>query len=332
MGFFSLAVGGGGFVLIGACEALTSSAKTANSNRVSDPGSPLASIRTSLPSSTSTAKAKPSYALALSFISIALLSCLFILNSLISFVDAVNASDSVGSALQLQVLAIASLFLLYSVLGFLVSFTNRFRLPSSIITLIGLFAFVEEFLLFRLQKKDPEGLENRYFDLILVPIAVCVVSTVLELKSPKSNFPKLARGVGLILQGTWFLQMGFSFFTNLLAHGCSLHEKSRGNYTVNCKGHPEYHRARAIATLQFNCHLALLVVLVAGLYSIIARARGIDIELMRYKPLAELPHIENQNQFTLDSDDELSDGAKEDDNVQKAGVVELTVNGHGSHH
>ena len=44
-----------------------------------------------------------------------------------------------------------------------------------------------------------------------------------------------------------------------------------------------------------------------------------------------MQHIENQNQFTLDSDDELSEGVKEEDNVQKAGVVELTVNGHGSH-
>nr|DAD27210.1 TPA_asm: hypothetical protein HUJ06_028678 [Nelumbo nucifera] len=36
--------------------------------------------------------------------------------------------------------------------------------------------------------------------------------------------------------------MGFSFYTSLIAHGCSLHEKRRGNYTVKCKGHPEYHR------------------------------------------------------------------------------------------
>ncbi|KAF3444706.1 hypothetical protein FNV43_RR14399 [Rhamnella rubrinervis] len=331
MGLFSLAVGGGGFILIGACEALTFSTRNSYPNQVSDPSSPLTSIQTSLPSSTSSFKAKPSYAFGLSFIFISLLSSLFVLNSLISLLDAVNASDSVGSALQLQVVAISSLFLLYAILGFLVNFTNRFPLPSSIITLIGLFAFVEEFLLFYLQKKDPEGLENRYFDLMLVPVAICVFSTVLELKSPKSNYPKLARGVGLILQGMWFLQMGFSFYTNLLAHGCSLHEKNKGNYTVKCKGHPEYHRAKAIATLQFNCHLALLVVLVTGIYSIIARAKGIDSELMRYKPLAEMQHIDNQNQFTLDSDDELSEGVKEEDSVQKAGVVELTVNGHGSH-
>lgn len=244
--------------------------------------------------------------------------------------DAVNASDPVGSALQLQVFAIASLFLMYAFMGFLVNFTNRFSLPSSIIGLIGLFAFVEEFLLYYLQKKDPDGVENRYFDLLLVPISICLFSTVLELKSPKSSVPKLARGVGLILHGMWFVQMGFSFYTDLMAQGCSLHQKSKGNYTVKCKGHPEYHRARAIATLQFNCHLALLVVLTVGIYSIIARRSGIQNDFRTYKPLAELQQLENENQFTLDSDDDVIEEVKEEDNVRKAGVVELAVNGNGS--
>lgn len=252
---------------------------------------------------------------------------------MVSFIDAVNSSDRVGSALQLQVLAIASLFLLYAVLGLVVNFSNSFPLPSSLLSLIGLFAFVEEFLLFYLQRKDASGIENRYFDLLLVPITVCVFSTILDLKSPKSNFPRLARGVGLILQGMWFLQMGFSFYTNLIAHGCSLHERSRGNYTVKCKGHPEYHRARAIATLQFNCHLALMVVLVVGIYSIVARRHGGHSEFMTYRPLvAEMQPLENQ--FTLDSDDDLDEVIREEGSVekQKAGVVvEHHVNGNGTH-
>lgn len=331
MGFFNLAVAGGGFVLIGALEAFTSSTRNANPNQISTPSSPLSSIQTQIPSSTpTTTNGKPSYLLALSFLSIFVLSFSFILNSIISLVDAVNSSDPVGSALQLQVLAIASLFLMYAFMGFLVNFTNRFFLPSSIVGLIGLFAFVEEFLLFYLQKKDTDGVENRYFDLLLVPISICVFSTVLELKSPKSNVPKLARGVGLILHGMWFAQMGFSFYTDLMAHGCSLHEKSRGNYTVKCKGHPEYHRARAIATLQFNCHLALLVVLVVGIYSIVARTSGIQNDSMTYKPLAELQQFENQDQFTLDSDDDASESVKEEDNDRKAGVMELALNGNGS--
>ncbi|PON47481.1 hypothetical protein PanWU01x14_244400 [Parasponia andersonii] len=331
MGFFTLAVAGGGFIFIGAWEAFTSS--TPNPHQIS----PLSSIQTPSPTSSSKTQKDPSSSSSLSFIFISIFSFLFILNSLFSFFDAVNSHDRVGSALQLQVLAIASLFLLYGVLGLLVNFSYSFPipLPSSLLSLIGLFAFIEEFLLFYLQRKDPIGVENRYFDLLLVPITVCVFSTALDLKSPKSNFPKFGRGVGLILQGMWFVQMGLSFYTSSVAHGCSLHEKSRGNYTVKCKGHPEYHRARAIATLQFNCHLALLVFLVSGLYAVVARRNG-GGNFTRYKPLvAEMQPFENHSQFTLDSDDDdgLGEDISEEDNVakQKPGVVEIGVNSHESH-
>ncbi|KAA8530280.1 hypothetical protein F0562_004989 [Nyssa sinensis] len=187
-----------------------------------------------------------------------------------------------------------------------------------------------------LEKKDPSGIENRYFDLLLVPISVCAFSTILELKTPKSNFAGLSRGVGLILQGTWFVQMGFSFYSDLMAHGCSLHEKSRGNYTVRCKGHPEYHRGRAIATLQFNCHLSFLVVLIVGVFSLINKKNGGRGEFMRYKPLgAEMQQLDNQARFTLDSDDDKDDGIKEEGNVADLRAVvmvpELGINGDGSH-
>ncbi|PQM32872.1 uncharacterized protein Pyn_00763 [Prunus yedoensis var. nudiflora] len=255
MGFLTFAAAGCGLILMGAYEAISTSIQIPDQD--STPSSPPSSqssnsrTQTSIQSRTSSI-----YYLAASVISL-----LFVLNSLVSFFDANDASDRVGSALQLQVMAIASLFLLYAITGLLVNFTNS-TLPCSLLSLVGLFAFIEEFLLFYLRKNDNSGIENRYFDMLLVPIAVCIFSTMLEFNNPKSNYPKLARGVGLLLQGTWFLQMGISFYTNLIAHGCSLHEKSRGNYTVRCKGHPEYHRARAIVTLQFNCHLALLVVLV----------------------------------------------------------------------
>ncbi|KAL0381707.1 UNVERIFIED_CONTAM: hypothetical protein Sangu_0235000 [Sesamum angustifolium] len=115
-----------------------------------------------------------------------------------------------------------------------------------------------------------------------------------------------------------------------------------GQFTIKCKGHPEYHRGRAIATLQFNCHLALLVTLAIGLYSVFCKKNGINGDFMRYKPLGveyggEM-HLNNQSQFTLDSDDDDDDddnGIKEAKSVemQRAIVVvpESTVNGYGSH-
>jgi hypothetical protein len=164
---------------------------------------------------------------------------------------------------------------------------------------------------------------------MLVPILICVVSTTLELKSPwKSNdYPRIARGVGLILQGMWIVQMGLSFYTNLIVHGCSLHEKSRGNYSIKCKGHPEYHRARGIATLQFNCHLALLVISAMSVYSVMAKNNGARGD--SYKPLgAEMQQMENHGLFTLDSDDD--EIREEEDVTMKKGAV-VAVNGFGSH-
>lgn len=305
-------------MVIGAWEALSSA---------SFASSPIKSINTTEETASSSSRIRtPPF----SFIAIALMSLFFILNSLLSFTDAINSHDGVGSALQLEVLSIALLFFLYSIIGIL---ANLVSLPPSILSLIGLFGFVEEFFLFYSQRKDTSGIENRYFDLLLVPIAICLFSTILELKSDKSNYPRLARGVGLILQGTWFVQMGISFFTNLIAHGCSLHEKSRGNYTIKCTGHSEYHRGRAIATLQFNCHLAFVVVLIVGVSSIIGRKSGAGRGSTSYRPLgAEMQQLENQSEFTLDSDLDEEE-IKEEQNGTKVetAAIEMAVNGYGFH-
>lgn len=189
-------------------------------------------------------------------------------------------------------------------------------------------------MLFYLQRKDPSGVENRYYDLLLVPIAVCVLSTVFEFHSPSSNMPRLTRGFGLILQGTWFFQMGLSFFTRWMAQGCYLNQVSRGNYTLWCKGHPEFHRGRAIATLQFNCHLALMVVLFVGFFSTVSRNNGISVDSAQYRPIGqEMQSVHNSAQFTLDSDDDGEEEIKEDNLVvQKSDVVESGMNGFSSHH
>ncbi|KAD3641040.1 hypothetical protein E3N88_30263 [Mikania micrantha] len=219
---------------------------------------------------------------------------------------------------------------------------NSFQIPSPILNTLCLFGFVEEFFLFYIQKKDPDGIENRYYDLLLVPICVCIVSTVLELRSQKSNYSRLGRGIGLVLQGMWFVQMGFSFYSELITDGCFMREKSRGNFTIRCKGHPEFHRARSIATLQFNCHLALLVCLIAGVYSLVSRKHGVSNESMQYKPLgAEMQHLDRA-QFTLDSDDDEDVDGNDHDGVRDEGSMtveknlvvasETGVNGYGSHH
>ncbi|CAN6889381.1 unnamed protein product [Brassica oleracea] len=304
MGILSYAVAGGGFAVIGAWESLDSSNLDPNPSTGTDPSSPTAAQITPSPPKSVGSSSVP----------VALLSSLFIANSIYSFFSSIGSSDRVGSMLQLQILAVAALFLVYAVVTHLVNSKNGgfAALPSSITSLLLLFGFIEEFLMFYLQKKDTSGIENRYYDLMLVPIAVCVFSTVFELKSDATThrFAKLGRGIGLILQGTWFLQMGISFFTGLITNNCSFHEKSRGNFTIKCKGHGDYHRAKAIATLQFNCHLALMVVLATALFSVVANKKGyLREDHSKYRPLGA--EMENLSNFTLDSDEEDSNVAKE---------------------
>lgn len=242
--------------------------------------------------------------------------------------------------------------------------STSFSLPHALLDLILAFAFAEEFLLFYLQRKDTIGIENRYYDLMLLPIAVCLFSTLLGLKPARSvrsvRYLKLSRGIGLVLQGTWFLQMSLSFFTDLIAHGCGLHEKTGGsNYTIRCKGHPEYHRARAIATLQFNCHLAMLVSLVVGFFGVIATRSGGEIGrdgFSRYRRLGEAEEEvkyfdvgRDISCFSVDSYEDVdhsphsysasgtgsNDAIKEENDevkVKPGGVVEMSSNsGHDSH-
>ncbi|XP_073157518.1 uncharacterized protein [Henckelia pumila] len=331
MGLFTYTVTGGAFILVGAWDSILSateafvespsSASASASSSQSSP-SPLQGITTKTATFSST----------ITFVSISFLSILVTINSLISLFDAKKAGDNTGFALQSEVITISIVLLLYSGLGILTNARDSFRFPSDLLNLIYAFAFGEEFFLFYSRSKDPSGIENRYYDLFLVPIAICLFSTIIQLKNPNSLYPRLSRGIGLVLQGMWILQMGFSFHSNLIANGCALHAKSRGNYTIKCKGHPEYHRGRAIATLQFNCHLAILVTLLVTVYSFICKKNGISREFVRYKPLGDggEMHMDCRSQFTLDSDDDV-DGEviKEARSIemQKANS-ESVVNGH----
>jgi hypothetical protein len=90
------------------------------------------------------------------------------------------------------------------------------------------------------------------------------------------------------------VQMGFSFFTSAVAQGCALHAQSRVDYTIKCRTHDDYHRARSAATLQFNGHLALLVLAGAAAYA-----------LFLYKPKAPSYSVSNMSvsQFDFNSND-----------------------------
>ncbi|CDP05586.1 unnamed protein product [Coffea canephora] len=186
MGLFTYTIACGGFILIGAWESFVSSSECIQNTPLSPPLTSPRSISAINNSSTQTKKA-PLSSSSVTCLSTSVLSFFFILNSLISISDALNSKDHVGFAFQLEVIAIALLFFLYSTLGLFAHVKISFQFPSAILNMLLLFAFGEEFLFFYVRRKDPGGVENRYYDLFLVPVGICLFCTILELESPKSN-------------------------------------------------------------------------------------------------------------------------------------------------
>lgn len=221
----------------------------------------------------------------------ALLSALCLLSALLS-----------AHHLSLPTLAASALFLLYSLAPFA---PLAAPLPPPLLDLLLAAAFAQELLLFAHRRPSTAaGIENRYFDLFLVPVTVCLGATLLAAHRPEAAPPRLARAAGLALQGTWMVQMGFSFFTDAIAGGCALHAQSRADYTIKCRTHEDYHRARSVATLQFNGHLALLVLAGAATYAAVI-SRGSSPP--RGYRMLQMEGMAVGSQFTLDSDEEKED-------------------------
>lgn len=303
MGFWGLSLAGTGFIIIGIWQAYATAriylAKPSSSS----------SIQSSSPG---LYRKRPFYTAELLFI--ASLALLYILNAALSSYKDLNHGDNLVLAIQLEKTGVASIFLMYAVVGMISECTQLLPLPWELYNLIALFAFCEEFLVFYLQNEGSTGLENRYYSLLLVPISVCIASKALEIPYPKSVLPPLGVAMGLILQGTWFIQMGISFFTGWISHGCILSEKSGGDYTINCGRHMDEHRGKAISTLQFNCHLALLLVCLLPAYSYLSTKYG-NFSSLSYIPLGAKEQTEElqdlggsgddvEARFALDSDED----------------------------
>ncbi|KAI5084984.1 hypothetical protein GOP47_0001153 [Adiantum capillus-veneris] len=208
-------------------------------------------------------------------VSIAALSFLHVVSGLVASHRDADLADSIGSAVPLERSCVALVFFLFSVVNLLRMNTSFLPLPHEILCLIGLFAFGQELLLFHLQRPDA-GLESRYYTLLLVPIGASILALVSSIVAPMSLLPPFALAGSLFLQGSWLIQMGLSFFTTaFISKGCLLHMRGDGDYVIKCDADSmALMRGKAVATLQFNCHLALLLILFIPLYSFLRRHCG----------------------------------------------------------
>lgn len=226
-----------------------------------------------------------------------------------------------ASAVPLERSCVALVFFVFAIANLLSLHTHILPLPHELSCLIALFAFGQELLLFYLQRPDA-GLESRYYTLLLVPICACMLAIAVNMARPASTLAPLALAGGFFLQGTWFLQMGFSFFTSAyMAKGCDLHMRGEGDYIIKCEGDSmALTRGKAVATLQFNCHMALLVTIMLPIYALRKRHNGSsNVNDLNYEMVATNDAHESKahghvmmpqplpSAFSLELDEDLDD-------------------------
>ncbi|XP_002978614.2 transmembrane protein 45B [Selaginella moellendorffii] len=219
---------------------------------------------------------------------VAFLASLHILGSFLASHRDWRRGYPVASAMALESSGTASMFLVYSLAAILKEKTRILPLPKEILRLLAVTAFGLEFFLFYLKEDDGSGVQGQYHRLLLVPIGVCLVSTLLRICYPRSELLRFIQNLGLILQGTWFFQMASSIFSSRgMSQGCWLDQNGEGDYAVHCKGMMALHRGKAIATLQFNLHLAMILAVVLPTYAFFHKAGGggDSSQISRYQQL-----------------------------------------------
>jgi len=82
-------------------------------------------------------------------------------------------------------------------------------LPQGIQNAMGAMAFSVEALLFAFHTHDRQPMDVMIHTLLLYAVMLCAVMPLIELLHPHSALAALCRAYAVLLQGTWFWQIGF---------------------------------------------------------------------------------------------------------------------------
>ncbi|XP_031744507.1 transmembrane protein 45B [Cucumis sativus] len=132
--------------------------------------------------------------------------------------------------------------------------------------------FSQELFLLHFHSADHNGIEGHYHWLLQVIVFASLVSVIVAACCP-SNFPAaLILSLLVVLQGCWFMNMGFMLWVpNLVPKGCSMRVMDNGKDemlgAVICASEEADMRARALANLQFSWILAGILIF-TGIISI----------------------------------------------------------------
>ncbi|KAL5995407.1 hypothetical protein ACLOJK_025466 [Asimina triloba] len=170
---------------------------------------------------------------------------------------------------------------------------------SGLVGILASSAFGQELLLLHFHSADHVGLEGHYHWLLQLAVWASLLSTVATVGFPSSFPAALVRSMSILLQGFWFINMGFMLWApKFIPKGCYARgledDDMRG--AVFCETDEARHRAMALANLQFSWILAGIMIFVAVLcltpdrrYT--ARSISIDYEKLSSSRMQDMGQI-----------------------------------------
>lgn len=168
--------------------------------------------------------------------------------------------------------------------------THSFDVLSVLPGMLAASVFGQELFLIHFHSADHAGLEGHYHWLLQLILFVSLVAALSAACFP-TNFPAaLILSVSVVLQGCWFVNMGFVLWDPLFVpQGCSnqLAEaiSSHMHGGVTC-GSPEADfRARALANLQFSWILSVIWIFTGFVFLVSARKYAPRSQSTQYERL-----------------------------------------------
>ncbi|CAL5005830.1 unnamed protein product [Urochloa decumbens] len=140
---------------------------------------------------------------------------------------------------------------------------------ADMVTALAASVFGQELFLLRFHSADHAGLEGHYHWLLQLVVAASLAATAASAAAPGSFAVAVVRSGSVLLQGVWFMAMGFALWVPALVpsgcHGVVAEEAAAMRSAVACATEQAARRAAVMANLQFSWAIAAVWVVTAYL-------------------------------------------------------------------
>ncbi|KAF8398538.1 hypothetical protein HHK36_017468 [Tetracentron sinense] len=150
-----------------------------------------------------------------------------------------------------------------------VELTHSPEILSGLVGILAASVFGQELFLVHFHSADHVGLEGHYHWLLQLIVIVSLVAAIAATTFPASFVAALVLSISVMVQGCWFMNMGFMLWLPwFVPKGCEVRLVDGGNDihgAVTCGTEEASLRARAVANLQFSWILAGILIFTACL-------------------------------------------------------------------